>query len=105
MIVCFQDARALYYRRLIVPKIYAVHLATVNGAKYLLYRKYWTDWRELRDFQRFPRLEDYVRYRLKTDYNTESEEEGIRMAFMELAKSLVKCDYLLKNCPEVLKKS
>jgi glycosyltransferase involved in cell wall biosynthesis len=93
----------LYYRRLLVPKIYAVHLATVKEAKYLLYRKYWTDWRELRDFQRFPRLEDYVKYRLKADYNIESEEDGIRMAFAELAKSLVRCNYLLKNCPEVLK--
>ncbi|MEM2294507.1 MAG: hypothetical protein QXX41_14645 [Nitrososphaerota archaeon] len=93
----------LYYRRLLIPKIYAVHLATVKEARYLLYRKYWTDWRELRDFQRFPRLEDYVRYRLKMDYNIDSEEEGIKMTFVELAKSLMKCNYLLKNCPEVLR--
>ncbi|MEM3551307.1 MAG: glycosyltransferase family 2 protein [Candidatus Bathyarchaeia archaeon] len=93
----------LYYRRIIVPCIYAVHLVTVKNARYLLYRKYWTDWRENADFQCFPKLEDYVRYRLKKDYNTDSEEEGIRMAFAELAKNLVKCDYLLKNCPEVLK--
>ncbi|MEM0095055.1 MAG: hypothetical protein QW660_00240 [Candidatus Bathyarchaeia archaeon] len=55
----------LYYRRIIVPRIYAVHLVTVKNARYLLYRKYWTDWRETADFQRFPKLEDYVRYRLK----------------------------------------
>ncbi|MGQ9507618.1 MAG: hypothetical protein ACUVTB_07195 [Candidatus Bathycorpusculaceae bacterium] len=93
----------LYYRRLLIPQIYAVHLVAVKNAKYLLYRKYWTDWRELRDFQRFPRLQDYVKYRLKTDYNIESEEDGIKVAFAELAKNLVKCDYLLKNCPKVLR--
>ncbi|MDW8022448.1 MAG: hypothetical protein RMJ15_01695 [Nitrososphaerota archaeon] len=93
----------LYYRRVIVPKIHAVHLVTVKNARYLLYRKYWTDWREEADFQRFPRLEDYVKYRLKNDYNIDSEEEGIKVVFAELAKNLVKCDYLLKNCPEVLR--
>ncbi|MEM3617010.1 MAG: hypothetical protein QXJ31_03760 [Candidatus Bathyarchaeia archaeon] len=93
----------LYYRRVLVPLLHAVHLVTVKNARYLLYRKYWTDWREVADFQQFPRLEDYVKSRLKTDYNIDSEEEGIKVAFAELAKNLVKCDYLLKNCPEVLK--
>ncbi|MEM3830196.1 MAG: hypothetical protein QXP36_13425, partial [Conexivisphaerales archaeon] len=90
-------------RRVLVPLLHAVHLVTVKNARYLLYRKYWTDWREVADFQQFPRLEDYVKSRLKTDYNIDSEEEGIKVAFAELAKNLVKCDYLLKNCPEVLK--
>jgi len=93
----------LYYRRILIPKIYAVHLVSVKKPKYFLYRKYWTDWREIRDFQRFPRLQDYVKYRLKADYNIESEEEGIKKAFAELADRLVMCDYLLKNCPEVLR--
>jgi hypothetical protein len=93
----------LYYRRVIVPQIYAVHLVTVKNARYLLYRKYWTDWRETGDFQRFPRIEDYVKYRLKEDYSVDSEEEGIKVAFAELAKSLKKCNYLLRNCPEILR--
>jgi len=87
----------------IVPQIYAVHLVTVKNARYLLYRKYWTDWRETGDFQRFPRIEDYVKYRLKGDYSVDSEEEGIKVAFAELAKSLKKCNYLLRNCPEILR--
>jgi len=93
----------LYYRRIIIPKIYAVHLVTVKNAKYILYRKYWTDWRENRDFQRFPTVQDYVRHRLKTDYGIESEQEGIKRAFMELASRLTKFEYLLKYCPEELK--
>jgi len=78
-------------------------LVTVKNARYLLYQKYWTDWREAEDFQRFPRLEDYVKYRLKEDYGVDSEEEGIKVAFAELAKSLKKCNYLLKNCPRSFK--
>ena len=92
-----------YYRRIIIPKIYAVHLVTVKNARYLLYRKYWTDWREERDFQRFPTIQEYVRYRLKEDYNIDSEEEGIKRVFAELASNLIKCDYLKENCPEVLR--
>jgi len=69
----------LYYRRILLPQIHVVHLATVKNAKYLLYRRYWTDWREMRNFQHFPTLQEYVK------------------------SKLIKCDYLLKDCPEVLK--
>ena len=97
-----QKSTRIKPQSLIIPKIYAVHLVTVKNARYILYRKYWTDWRENRDFQRFPTVQDYVRYRLKTDYGIESEE-GIKRAFMELASRRIKCDYLLKYCPEALK--
>lgn len=39
----------------------------------------------------------------KKDYNINSEEEGIKKAFAELASNLIKCDYLKENCPEVLR--
>jgi len=93
----------LHYGRVLIPEIHVVHLATVKQAKYLLYRKYWTDWREKRDFQQFPALQDYVKYRLKTDFDTSSEEEGIKKVFEESASRLIRCDYLLRDCPEMLK--
>jgi hypothetical protein len=93
----------LYYRRIIAPHIHIVHPATVKSAKYILYRQYWTDWREIRDFSRFPTLQDYVKYRLKHDFDIDSEEEGIKKICGEHFAKLVKCDYLLKDCPDVLR--
>lgn len=93
----------IYYRRIIIQKVYVVHLATVKMQDTYFIGNIWTDRREERDFQKFPTIQDYVRYRLKRDYDIDSEEEGVKKVFAELASSLIKCDYLKENCPEVLR--
>ena len=54
------------------------HLASLKNARRLLFRAFWTDWRELRDYNKFPKLEDYVMYRSKKDWDIDDIEEAAR---------------------------
>ena len=94
------------YKYVLKRQYHIFHMDSVKSAKRLLFRRFWTDWRELKDYNRFPILDDYVAYRIKKDWNIEDIEEAARYHLNEiLCKSLVPYD---KNqfgeYPELLKK-
>lgn len=81
------------------------HMASVKSAKKLLFRAFWTDWRELRDYNKFPKLEDYVMYRSKSDWDIEDIEEAARYYVNKIrCKNLVPYDKeRFGEYPELLK--
>jgi len=100
----------LYYRsnyKYIFKKEYHVfHMDTVKNAKRLLFRAFWTDWRELNNYTKFPTLDDYVAYRIKKDWSMDDLDEAARYYVNEiLCKSLVPYNKeQFGGYPEVLKK-
>ena len=94
------------YKYILRRQYHIFHMDTVKSARRLLFRRFWTDWRELKDWNRFPRLDDYVAYRIKKDWNIEDIEEAARYYVNEiLCKSLVPYDKnQFGDYPELLKK-
>jgi glycosyltransferase involved in cell wall biosynthesis len=93
-----------YYKPLYIKDIYVFHLATVKSSKYILYRRYWTDWREVNDYRRFPTLTDYVKYRLELDYGTSDLSEGEKIVVNGFCKKLIPYDkQKYGDYPELLK--
>jgi glycosyltransferase involved in cell wall biosynthesis len=93
-----------YYKPLWINDIYIFHLAAVKSSRYILYRRYWTDWREVNDYSRFPTLTDYVKYRLSLDYGISNLVEGEKVILKELCQRLVPYDKeKYGDYPEVLK--
>jgi len=99
----------LYYRlsyKYIFKKEYHVfHMDTVKNAERLLFRVFWTDWRELNNYAKFPTLDDYVAYRIQKDWNMDDLDEAARYYVNEiLCKSLVPYDKeQFGDYPELLK--
>ena len=94
----------LYYKqsyKYVLKKQYHVfHLCSVKNAQF------WTDWRELNGYNKFPTLDDYVSYRIKKDWGIDNFEDAARYYVNEiLCKSLVPYDKeQFGDYPEVLKK-
>jgi len=107
----FEVLRISYYYKpylkfVFKREYYIFHMDTLKNAQNLLFRRFWTDWRELNDYNRFPRLEDYVMYRIKKEWGIDNIEEAARYYVNEiLCKSLVPYDKnQFGDYPELLKK-
>jgi glycosyltransferase involved in cell wall biosynthesis len=87
-------------------EFYIFHMNTLKNAQNLLFRRFWTDWRELNDYNRFPILDDYVAYRIKKDWNIDNLDDAARYYVNEiLCKSLMPYDKeQFGKYPELLKK-
>lgn len=100
----------LYYKRsykyVLRREYHIFHMDSVKNAKRLLFRQFWTDWREVNNYDKFPMLDDYVAYRIKKDWNIEDIEEAARYYVNEiLCKSLVPYNKnQFGDYPELLKK-
>lgn len=100
----------LYYKRsykyVLRREYHIFHMNSVKNAKRLLFRQFWTDWREVNNYDKFPMLDDYVAYRIKKDWNIEDIEEAARYYVNEiLCKSLVPYNKnQFGDYPELLKK-
>jgi len=81
------------------------HMASVKNAKKLLFREFWTDWRELRNYDKFPFLEDYVKYRIKVDWNIDNIDDAAKYFMNEVkCKNLVPYDSnRFGDLPKILK--
>lgn len=77
---CVKDNRFFRYTteeeitKVSTSKIYGFHAGGVKSAEMLLYRRFWTPWRELADFEKFPTAWDYVRYNVGDDIKGKSKK-------------------------------
>lgn len=94
------------YRFIAKKEYYIFHLNTVKNAMKPLFRRFYTGWRELNDYNRFPRLEDYVLYKIKKEWRIDNFEEAARYYVNEiLCKSVVPYDKeQFGDYPDLLKK-
>jgi len=65
----------LYYRPLFWYEPYVFHV-NIKPARRMLLRYFWEDWMELKDYVRYPTLEDYVRAHMAEEFNTSQWEEA-----------------------------
>jgi len=101
----FEEIRLpLYYKPVVISDIYIFHLRRVKSAPQLLYRRFWTDWRETGDYAEFPNLQDYVKYRIRSDWGIEEMDRAARLNLQELCRRLVPYDEeKYGGYPELLK--
>jgi glycosyltransferase involved in cell wall biosynthesis len=66
-----------YYKPLFWYEPYVFHV-NVKPARRMLLRYFWEEWMELKDYIRYPRLEDYVFAKIETEFGTTSMEEAQR---------------------------
>ena len=64
-----------YYRVLFWYEPYSFHV-NVKSASRMLLRYFWEDWMELKDYARYPMLEDYVREKIRDEFGTDSWKEA-----------------------------
>jgi hypothetical protein len=72
-----------YYKVMRIKEFYIFHLRTVKSAKYLLFRRFWDDWKELADFERFPNLQTYVEYRILKDWGIKDINNALKFNLVE----------------------
>jgi glycosyltransferase involved in cell wall biosynthesis len=72
-----------YYKVLFWYEPYSFHV-NVKPARRMLRRYFWADWMELKDFVKFPMLDDYVRTRIKSTFGTTSWEEAEKRCVQEV---------------------
>lgn len=93
-----------FYQSLWIKEIFIFHLSGVKSAEYLLCREFRTAWRELHDYDRFPTLQEYTRYRVEKDWDIKDIKKAAAYNLMKLFKKVIPYD---KNKfgehPEVLK--
>lgn len=65
----------LYYQPLFWYEPYIFHV-NIKLARRMLLRYFWEDWMELKDYTRYPTLEDYARAHIEKEFGTSSIEEA-----------------------------
>lgn len=81
-----------FYKVLSLNRFYAFHPYRVKSARELLFKHFWCDWRETRDFDKFPDLEHYVRYRIERDWGITSLKDATKYYTIKFCQSLVPYD-------------
>ena len=71
-----------YYRVLFWYEPYSFHV-NVKPARRVLLRYFWEDWLELKNYQEFPTLEDYVNERIANQFGTTSWEEAEKICVLK----------------------
>lgn len=64
-----------YYKPLFWYEPYVFHV-NIKPARRMLLRYFWEDWMELKDYIRYPTLEDYVKAHMTEEFNTSQWEEA-----------------------------
>jgi len=91
-----------YFRILFWYEPYAFHV-DVKPAKRTLLRYFWEDWMELKDYQRFPTLEDYVKASIEGEFGTKLWKEAERICIQQTFRDHIRYDSeLFGSYPELL---
>jgi hypothetical protein len=70
----------------------------------MLARYFWEDWMELKDYQRFPSLEDYVNDKIEIEFGTNSWEEAQKICLQRICQKHIRYDQeVFGPYPELLK--
>jgi len=78
-----------YFKPLFWYEPYAFHV-NVKPAHRMLLRYYWEDWMELKDYQRYPRLEGYVASHLQEAFGTDSWDEARQACILKASENYVR---------------
>jgi glycosyltransferase involved in cell wall biosynthesis len=92
-----------YYRVLFWYDPYSFHV-NVKPARRMLLRYFWEDWMELKDYQRFPTLEDYVSEKIESEFGTTSWNEAQKICLQKICQHHITYDpEVFGPYPELLK--
>lgn len=81
----------IYYKRVELKEIYGFH-CNIKSAERMFLRSFWTDWRDEGEYTKFPKLEDYVKSKIREKYNTEDINEAIKIQLKKYINELVPYD-------------
>ncbi len=80
-----------YYKPLFWYEPYIFHL-NIKPARRLLLRYFWEDWMELKDYSRYPTLEDYAVAHIKKEFGTPNMEEAKKACMRKLLQDHIPFD-------------
>ncbi len=80
-----------YYKPLFWYEPYSFHV-NVKPARRMLLRYYWEDWMELKDYIRYPTLEDYVNKRIERDFGTKSWQKAQHICVKRVCQNFIPYD-------------
>jgi hypothetical protein len=70
----------------------------------MLLRYFWEDWMELKDYQRFPTLDDYVNANIEREFRTTSWKEAQKICLQKICQNYIPYDpEVFGPYPELLK--
>ena len=93
----------LCYKPLFWYEPYVFHV-NIKPARRMLLRYFWEDWMELKDYIRYPTLEDYVRTHMTEEFNTSQWEEAENRCVNKILKDHIPFDQeRFGPYPELLK--
>lgn len=73
----------LYYKPLFWYEPFAFHV-NIKPARRMLMRYFWEDWMELKDYSRYPKLEDFVEANIEQAFGTSIIEEAQQRCITQL---------------------
>jgi glycosyltransferase involved in cell wall biosynthesis len=92
-----------YYRVLFWYEPYSFHV-NVKPARRMMLRYFWEDWMELKDYVKYPMLEDYVREKIRDEFGTGSLEEAEKLCVKRICSNFIRYDpRIFGPYPELLK--
>ena len=80
-----------YYRVLFWYEPYSFHV-NVKPARRMLLRYFWEDWMELKDFVKYPILDDYVKAKIQSEFGTTSWDEAQRINMQRIFSNYIPFD-------------
>jgi glycosyltransferase involved in cell wall biosynthesis len=80
-----------YYRVLFWYEQYSFHV-NVKPARRMLRRYFWEDWMELKDFVKYPILDDYVKAKIQSEFGTTSWEEAQQVIVQKTFSNYIRFD-------------
>lgn len=92
-----------YYRALFWYEPYSFHV-NVKPVRRMLLRYFWEDWMELKNYERYPKLKDYVDEMIKDEFETDSWEEAEKFCVKRVCGNFIRYDpQIFGPYPDLLK--
>lgn len=92
-----------YYRVLFWYEPYSFHV-NVKPARRMLLRYFWEDWMELKDYEKYPKVEDYVDEKIKDEFKANSWEEAEKVCVKRVCGNFIRYDSQIFGVyPELLR--